>query len=404
MPSDRLAVVTFYWPDGGYGPTHVNNLRGMVRRNCMVPHDFYCVTNHPQGIDPFVKVIRQWPEFVDWGRCYRRLKMFSREIAEVIPHKRIMMLDLDQVITADLTDIVQRPDPFTIWQCSSVSRRGHAFNPSFLIMETGCKHAVWEEFIRSPDMVASGARACGWTGSDQAVLGLLLHDPIAVVTKEDGLLSWRDDRPYPELPPGTRLVSFYGCDDDPSKDATQGKARWVPRHWRNLRMDILDALIETCGWNKGAELGVLNGQTFFYLLDRNPKLSLIGVDAWTYGDGPMRSANGYRSLRNYPLEQYEREVKTRAADYGDRAKIMHTTTVEAAKAIPDESLDFVFVDADHTQAGVQADIASWYPKIRPGGWMLGHDIHFPSVRAAVEYFFPHWQAWPDKVWSVEKPT
>jgi hypothetical protein len=39
----------------------------------------------------------------------------------------------------------------------------------------------------------------------------------------------------------------------------------------------------------------------------------------------------------------------------------------------DNSLDFVYIDANHTYEGVKEDIKYWYPKVKPGGLLLGHD-------------------------------
>lgn len=48
-------------------------------------------------------------------------------------------------------------------------------------------------------------------------------------------------------------------------------------------------------------------------------------------------------------------------------------SLEAAKLVPDDFFDFVFLDADHSYAAVKADIAAWRPKVEPGGWLCGHD-------------------------------
>src|SRR5690606_11229810 len=53
-------------------------------------------------------------------------------------------------------------------------------------------------------------------------------------------------------------------------------------------------------------------------------------------------------------------------------------SVAAAKHVPDGSLDFVYIDADHSYAGVRADIAAWRPKIRAGGIIAGHDYAYTS--------------------------
>jgi hypothetical protein len=60
---------------------------------------------------------------------------------------------------------------------------------------------------------------------------------------------------------------------------------------------------------------------------------------------------------------------------------------EAANAFADQSLDFVFIDARHTFDAVSQDLAAWWPKLRPGALMAGHDYYdAPGVKAAVEAF------------------
>lgn len=53
-----------------------------------------------------------------------------------------------------------------------------------------------------------------------------------------------------------------------------------------------------------------------------------------------------------------------------------------------ESVDAVFIDADHREEAVRADIAAWLPIVKPGGILAGHDIDEPGVRAAVSASFP----------------
>lgn len=60
-------------------------------------------------------------------------------------------------------------------------------------------------------------------------------------------------------------------------------------------------------------------------------------------------------------------------------------SVDAAKLLPDE-LDFVYLDANHNYEFVKQDIAAWYPKIRKGGLLAGHDFspRFPGVEQALQ--------------------
>jgi len=87
-------------------------------------------------------------------------------------------------------------------------------------------------------------------------------------------------------------------------------------------------------------------------------------------------------------------------------------SAEAAAIFPDGSVDFCFIDADHSYAGVLRDITAWWPKVRPGGTIGGHDWHMRSVRRAVrETFSPlglaidcDRRARRHTCWSARKPV
>ena len=57
--------------------------------------------------------------------------------------------------------------------------------------------------------------------------------------------------------------------------------------------------------------------------------------------------------------------------------------VEAAKLHEDHSLDFVYIDADHSYSAVVTDINAWKSKIKKGGYIAGHDSYMPEVLRAV---------------------
>jgi hypothetical protein len=59
------------------------------------------------------------------------------------------------------------------------------------------------------------------------------------------------------------------------------------------------------------------------------------------------------------------------------------TSEEAAPKIPDGSLDFAYIDANHAYEYVKRDIELWWPKIRDGGMLAGHDYLIPQVATAV---------------------
>lgn len=64
--------------------------------------------------------------------------------------------------------------------------------------------------------------------------------------------------------------------------------------------------------------------------------------------------------------------------------LVEADSVQAATLYADQSVDFCYIDADHTEAAVARDIEAWLPKMRPGGILAGHDYDSPGVSAAVD--------------------
>lgn len=65
--------------------------------------------------------------------------------------------------------------------------------------------------------------------------------------------------------------------------------------------------------------------------------------------------------------------------------LIQLPSVEAAEMFKAGSLDAVYIDGDHSEEAVRADIRAWLPKIKPGGWIGGHDYradcNMPVIRA-----------------------
>ena len=72
--------------------------------------------------------------------------------------------------------------------------------------------------------------------------------------------------------------------------------------------------------------------------------------------------------------------------YKDKVEFLHVSSEEFVKTIEDESLDFVFIDGDHSFEAALKDFQNYYPKVKTGGIFGGHDIQLDSVRNALTYF------------------
>lgn len=76
---------------------------------------------------------------------------------------------------------------------------------------------------------------------------------------------------------------------------------------------------------------------------------------------------------------------------------------KAVNLFADNSIDFLFIDADHSYEGVKRDIQMWIPKVRSGGVIAGHDYDWEGVKKAVDELFANTKITPwGSSWLVQK--
>lgn len=172
--------------------------------------------------------------------------------------------------------------------------------------------------------------------------------------------------------------------------------RFAPtQHWL-----LLENMVKANGWEIGAELGILKGRTFFHLLDSCPDLRLIGVDQWEHL--AESKEDGAEHYKEHDFASLPDQIRARARMYGTRASVLHMSTESAANYVPKDSLDFVFIDAGHTEAACRADIETWAPRVKESGWIAGHDWNWPSVRRAIDDLLPGWRMHAHNVWTIPR--
>lgn len=145
--------------------------------------------------------------------------------------------------------------------------------------------------------------------------------------------------------------------------------------------------------SRGVEIGVFAGEMSAALLRNNETLHLTMVDSWE-GDGKAYTGDSgdfHAGLTQAAQEQFFHAASDRTSFAAGRRTIFRGRSTQAAQFSPDASYDFVFIDADHSYEGCKADIEAWAPKIKPGGWLCGHDYEnggFPKfgVTQAVNDF------------------
>lgn len=145
------------------------------------------------------------------------------------------------------------------------------------------------------------------------------------------------------------------------------------------------AILSRLGENPiGAEIGVYRGSLSRRLLTRRD-LHLTMVDTWgvhqpTYGPSGDELATMHDETEWHNVREAA-DVHTRFGE--ERRRIIQADSAEAASGVDEASLDFAFIDADHSYSGCRRDLEAWAPKVKPGGLLCGHDYRAPD--------FPLWE-------------
>lgn len=114
------------------------------------------------------------------------------------------------------------------------------------------------------------------------------------------------------------------------------------------------------GYKVGAEIGVNFGEYGVVLCKAG--LKMYGIDCW-------ENYKGYKREGTYKSQKEKAEKNLKGLDY----TIIHKYSHEAAEDFEDDSLDFVYIDGNHTLPYVVQDIFLWERKVRHGGIIAGHD-------------------------------
>lgn len=151
------------------------------------------------------------------------------------------------------------------------------------------------------------------------------------------------------------------------------------------------------------EVGTWKGTSASYMaveiINSGKQIQFDCVDTWggsaehqpggSHADGHVADNSLYQHFNDNmkPVEGYYKPVML--------------PSIDAAKLYADASLDFVFLDAAHDYENIKADIIAWLPKVKPGGWIGGHDYTWnEGIRRACNELLPN--HYHDPSWSDEE--
>lgn len=162
--------------------------------------------------------------------------------------------------------------------------------------------------------------------------------------------------------------------------------------FRLKRWHVIADIINHHKFTTYAEVGVEMAKTTSYLLKHCPTLTTV------------------YAIDNYPIYELcsakmqkcrQRIAQKRLNDH--RVRFIKETSETSSNLVPN-NLDIVFIDANHRYEFVKQDIELWYPKLREGGILIGHDYslrNFGVVKAVHERFRYIYTS-DDRIWWVYK--
>ena len=155
---------------------------------------------------------------------------------------------------------------------------------------------------------------------------------------------------------------------------------WAPYYY-----GVFSTVINENNFKKCAEVGIGYGFHARQILDNTNVEKLYLIDPMKYYEDAFASD----VIDFGGFEKLTKNIKTHLKKYDDRYTwFRQPSTTITIEQIPNENLDAVFIDADHSYEAVKNDLKFWWKKVRKGGWLLGDDYSscHPGTTKAVDEF------------------
>lgn len=135
---------------------------------------------------------------------------------------------------------------------------------------------------------------------------------------------------------------------------------------------------------KFVEVGSWKGRSAAFMcveiFNSGKKIQFDCVDVWTGLGEPGEYESDQSVVQNTLYDEFTENMKPVHGLYNPIKDLSY----KAASLYDDKSIDFVFIDAGHAYSEIRKDIVSWLPKVKPGGYIGGHDYASKhGVRRAV---------------------
>lgn len=141
------------------------------------------------------------------------------------------------------------------------------------------------------------------------------------------------------------------------------------------RFELWELILTVTQVEVMAEIGVWKGSFAGHVLERCETIERY------YMIDPWANLPNWNKPYNIPTEEFNeiyQEAMERTEFAASRRVVLRDVSKEALTKIPAESLDFGYIDGDHTLRGITIDLIKLFPKIKDGGLIGGDDFKLGS--------------------------
>lgn len=132
----------------------------------------------------------------------------------------------------------------------------------------------------------------------------------------------------------------------------------------------------------GCELGTSYGFNLVYFLENLDNISKVyAIDPYmSYDDGPSGV------VPQVIMDKVKSLFLINVEPHKDKLIFLNEMSDTAHHSIPNGSLDYIFIDGDHSYQAVYKDVRNYFDKVKTGGIFAGHDFSWEGVTRAVNEF------------------
>jgi len=245
-----LKICTVYFGDL-YTPDYVEKLFSSIRRNSSIRFQSVCISDNP---NVKADLVLPYNHHSDVKKHWHKLKFFSPHFADQYPGDDIIVMDIDQVITNNIDDLIGYPVhdnelvTYGIWWKSLLHTNG-----GFYKFKSGSLKFVWDDFIENPEYWQNHYYINGdvhfkyygeqnyvnWKADEYEVKIIKTpgewigryHNNIRDNVELNKIYCDKFDAEYmilDEVNENIKIVHFTG----PGKTIHEHNAQWIEEHWK----------------------------------------------------------------------------------------------------------------------------------------------------------------------------